>query len=465
MEEKIKNYTSLQKKLHLPDTSKNKDHPSNTIYSYFNNNLRKCTPYKKILEKLSSIEDPLTSTVKCSINMKHDILLYTKIVQNLPTIILKTPTSDSKYIRYEGKWTHNIGSNIYIEGKWNHNDENIQYLDHIFNDQYHQVMITTEDKNKLHECIGNGQILQTWNVISPNYQTSFIIPWSYSIYGNFYPLFMCGELDIITHDIKIRREIKDLYQIRGVLKNNDYEYLNFDSEYIHSIGGLTSFEKNIPLTFPEIIGEYANISDSEKNMYKCSEDNMKNIIYVNNVIPLDSDNLKKCGETMEVKYEKDLPPIHTYMWVAQNQKSVKNKVYSNYSTFSEGFGYNPIEKTTISGLFENMSHIETSRDHVYKYFPSKPHENGYNYWTLGLKARDNYPIPTDKINNLKITVTLKDNNPYNQISKDHKYFQKSTESEFQLKVRLIYLRKITIECPKNNDNNYRNFKSKIIIEE
>lgn len=463
MEESTKKYTPLQKNLHLPDESKNKDHPVNSLYSHFHNNFRKCTPYKKIIEKLSSVEDQQKSTIKGTINTDHDILLSTKIVQELPTIILKTPPSDSKYLRYEGKWTNNIGSNIFIDGKWSHNEKEIQYLDYIFNDQYNQVMISPEDKNKLAECIGNIPILQTWNLLTPKYTTSFIIPWSYSTYSNFYPLYICGKHDIINHEIHLRRNIKDLYQIRGILKdnNNNYDYLEFSKEFVESVNLKSDFTNDIPLSFPKIIGEYANISNSEKNIYKCAED--KNIIYVNNVIPLESNESKKCGETLNIKSEKEYPPIHTYMWVAQNQKSINNKIYSNYSSSSEGYGYNPIDTTTISGIFEDNSHIETSRDHVYKYFPSKPHENGFNYWTLGLKARDNYPIPSDK-NNIDITVKLKDNNPYNQIPKEHKYYQKSTESDFKLKVRLLYLRKIIIESPKNMGDS-RDYKSIIKIEE
>ena len=462
-EEYLKSFSKFQNSLHMPDVNLNKD--QNKIYSHFINNVQKSTPYKHFSEKLEKIEDILKSSTKFVINVKHDGLLYTKLIQQLPTIIMKKPSSESQYVRYEGRWTSNIGSNIFKEGQWKYNDENIQWLDWVFNDQYYQAMVSSEEKIKYNDCIGNIPMLQNWNIVTPEYTCSFIIPWSYSIsFGNFLPTYFCGYLDRITHEIILRRSIKDLYLVRGVKKDGSWNYLNFGPEIIASIGDVTNFKDDITLSHPELIGEYVILSNKEKDTHRCAETDKKNVIYVNDVIPLDSEDINYCGKSLSVISKKSYP-IHTYMWVAQNESALKIGLYSNYSTNRDVLTYSPIEKTSITNILENVKSYETERDHVYKHFPSKPREPGFNYWTLGLKARDNYPNPSEKIDNLKIEVFLKDNNPYSSIPNTHEFYQKESDSKFRLKVRMLYLRKITITSFPSDEEKRKDFKSTIMINE
>ncbi len=467
-EESLKSYSKFQNTLHIGDNNQNKDHYSNKIYSHFYNNFQKDTPYKHFTENLEKVEDILKSSVKYSINVKHDGLLSTKLIQQLPTIIMKKPPIDSVYARYEGKWTHNIGLNIFKEGTWKFNEEQPQWIDSISIDQYYQAMAYPEQKSKYNKSIGNVFTNQNWSVITPEYICSLVIPWGYSVsYGNFLPLYLCGHLDRITHDIILRRFIKDLYMIRGVKKDGSYEYLKFTSEIVASVGDLSNFDADITLSFPEMKGKYVNISEAEKKVHRCAETSQssRNVLYVNNIIALDSEDVATCGKTLSVTTDKSLPPIHTYMWVAQNESSQKISFYSNYSTNKDFISYSPIEKTTISGVIEDCPAYETERDHVYMHFPSEPKEPGYNYWTLGLKARDNYPLPSEKNNNLKITVTLKDNNPSSNIPTSHELYQKPTESKFRLKVRLIHLKRITLTSFATSEEKRKDLKSSILIEE
>ena len=70
-----------------------------------------------------------------------------------------------------------------------------------------------------------------------------------------------------------------------------------------------------------------------------------------------------------------------------------------------------------------------------------------------------------KIENLNIEVTLKDNNPYSLISNSNEYYQKPSECKFKLKVRMFYLRKITINSFANTEEKRKDLKTSLTIDE
>jgi len=244
-----------------------------------------------------------------------------------------------------------------------------------------------------------------------------------------------------------------LYQIQAIYQDGSIENIPFSRKTVESINNIkytkTNEKELLLLSLPNLKGEYFNF-DSEE--YKYMINNRPKNYFFNDIQYVKSKESKKLGESLSVEISKDFSP-HTYIWVAKNEKEFSNYQAGNYS---------PSSQTTIT-LFNDtnkiLSYLETQRRHPYKHFSSQPSQPGFNYWTNGMRARDNYPIPEIAIS--KLELKLEDINPYTKIT--HDLNQIPNDDNFFLEVLLFYTKKINFEAFPKTEEERKTLFSKINI--
>ena len=371
--------------------------------------------------------------------------------QDFPTIILKTPKENTNIIKYEGKWCKNVGSNIVQKLETNFLDNELPTLTPTYFDSFAEAMMTKNEREQYYQEINYSE---DFSVVTPSHTTIFHIPIFYSLFQNtYFPLYLCGYNNVLKHIVTLKRNISELYQIQAIYQDGSRENIPVSRKTVESIGNIKYTKDNekdiLLLPLPKLKGEYFNFTPEE---YGYMINNRPKSYFFNDIKYFQTKESKKFGEILSLDIPKDFFP-HTYIWVAKNQKGFSNYQAGNYSPSSE---------TTITlsdDTSKTLNYLETQRRHPYKHFSSQPSQPGFNYWTNGMRARDNFPIPEIAIS--KIDLKLEDINPYTKIT--HDLNQLSNDDTFLLEALLIYTKKITFESFPKTEEERKTISSKVNI--
>jgi hypothetical protein len=447
-EETRKGLSSYQRALHYPTGPKgDADHVDNQVHAVFYSTFRKTTWYFHHPAKLDCI---ISGSEQNSVTFRarstpHHGLLYTSLIAQLPSITAKDG--------YEVRWCPNVGINIFETASMSFNDDQIQNLDHIYCDNYVQTRIPATDLGTVNIGLGNIPTLQDWSSRLPSHSTSFIIPWFYTIDPTaFFPLYMCGAMDRVEHNLTLRRKISQLLMVRKITGSDQEPIMvPFSSEYVTVGNGPQVMEPEIPI--PEMFGEYLYLTEMESNYYRCQLP--RDSINIDSVHCLDSENPSTLNTTVVVSIPEMRYPVHTIHWVAENTTALSYNYRSNYTTMINGSqGHSPIEWTTLEtskgAIFRNLASLHTERIHPSIHFRAAPHLPGYNAWTFGMRAHELGPKPAINMSLGKISVRLK--SPSSSIDgMDIDSNRVSSPETFVVKVRLVYTHKLKFKSYPSND--------------
>jgi hypothetical protein len=435
-EETRKSLTPYQHSLHYATGPKNEDdHPDNKIHAVFYSAFRKSTWYFHHPSKIDCVNpgDDTTATVYRAKATPQHGLLYTYLIAKLPAIKAKPG--------YQVRWCPNVGLNIFKTGVLYFNDNQLQNIDSVYCDNYIQTMISPNERETVDVGLGNVDELQNWSTSLPSYSTSFTIPWFYSLeHTSVFPLYMCGAMDRLEHNLLLRRKISQLLMIRKIGDNNESTMVPFNPEYVTIGTGPSVTEPEIPM--PEMYGEYLFLTEMECNFYRCNASG-RDMINIDSVYSAEAENPSPLEKTVAITFAEIGYPVHTIHWVAENHTAMEHNYHSNYTTnpLDHTTGRSPIESSTLETskgpIFRNLERVHTERVHPSKHFRSVPHTPGYNAWTFGMRGYDVDPKPGINMSNGKLTVKLKDTNPYLDDGDT-----KPPQDTYTIKVRLVYTHRL-----------------------
>lgn len=436
-EETRKGLSSYQRSLHYPTGPKGEsDHVDNQVQAVFYTTSKKTTWY---FHHPAKLDCGISGSEKNSVSFRarstpHHGLLYTYLTAKLPAIKAKAG--------YEVRWCPNVGINIFETASLSFNDDIIQNLDHIYCDDYVQTMVPKNELESVNIGLGNIETLQKWNTVLPPHSTSFVIPWFYTLDPTaFFPLYMCGAMDRIEHNLILRRKISQLLMVRKIgAPDSEPSIVPFSSEYVTVGNGPQVNEPEIPI--PEMFGEYLYLTDVESNYYRCQVP--RDSINIDSVHSIDSENPSTLDKTVVVNIPEISYPVHTIHWVAENTTARSSNYHSNYTTnpINHTIGHSPVEWTTLEtskgSIFKNLESYHTERVHPQRHFRATPQTPGYNSWSFGMRAHELGPKPAINMSMGKLTVRLKDTDPFLETDPT----RKACSDTFVLKVRLVYTHKL-----------------------
>jgi hypothetical protein len=374
-----------------------------------------------------------------TVNPSFHFLLYTYMRLTLPAIRVKA--NYKKYIQI--CWTHNTPSNYTVKGEFKIGDSTPQTIDSKWIDITSQYYMKPGFRKHYRACMGNISMLEDWNTSLPEYTTNLIHPF-YNTSASYkaFPILYAGDKIPVTYQYKVKDKISDLLRMRfyGKFpgKSVGWHEIPVNSKY------LDGFPSDGKMPLPELWGRYGYVAPNELARYQdCRDDDddedeerneddiidkknnnnhtryREREIYIEDVASAQSTNSHTYGTRVPVKLTTKTP-FTAMFWMAENEKYVKDRNCSNYSTNEEiREGWNPIRKFGLtyagSAVFE-----ELDSDHADKiepfHFPSPPYEPGYNARTI---CYDSTTFDADigiigEVLDPELSVILGDTNPENR---------------------------------------------------
>jgi hypothetical protein len=443
--------TQYQKVLHsVTGPSDNPNHYDNFIPSPFVHQYRKGAWYHHFSEKMpvTSVND---KSITFTANSRPHGLMHTDFCFQLPHIIFKEG--------YEGRWTHNIGSNAITTGTCLFNSVEIQTLTHIYFDFHTQTFTSADQHDSFQIDLGNIPSLTSFQKVLPRHTTSYTIPWFFSKNdATFFRLLYCSFLDKLSFNVEYKSALSDLLQIRNIETGELVPPSKFHNK-LYVIEGSCPEKDNPFIGKPSMWGKYLYLSDVECNYHSCPpiEEAPRNVFDIDHVIVYESDEKKN----LNYKARSDnLPPVlitkdkinsaypaYIVYAAARNVKAYEQKYYSNYSTNANDHleGYSPIDDVTLSPktdlfLVKNIPSWRMERSDARRQFIRAPFEPGYIGWCGGVKANDPLIIPGHIWKEGQVKLNLKDTNPYHLANK---LVNHDIDAEYQLIVVLVCSRRLT----------------------
>jgi len=395
------NLTSFQQNLHK---NLNEDSVKEDITTPFLNQFDKSTYYYQYSEKMKLSENNDVFIYKA----KHNAhcLLHSDLTQELPSI----ECMDG----YTAKWDLNIGRNIIESGNISLNDEVIQNIHYLTNHIHDQSMINDKDKKINDINIGNISSLQNFSKILHSYDLSYSPPFFYNTDASkSAKLYYLSYNDRFEHKFILRRQIEDLL----IIHDSDGNKVDLNDESIYKIGGVTLSDKNILLPLPQLWGHYGHLTEEECFYNKNNSENNKDMFYIEDSQLIELPNPSSLGKNVDIQIKNSEFPILRLAWFAQNQTSLENNNYFNFTTNSENCfkGYSPIKSTTLNNgainLWKDYPQFRVERVLPKRQFVSTPMVPGIGLLNLGVDCNNSIVHPSTVIKDGSFSAKLTDTNP------------------------------------------------------
>ena len=434
----------FQKSLHEKEGNDLEDSPSeDSLYSIFYKQYKK-TPYYVHYPEIMDVNILNKYGVKYhvyKVNNSPHALMNSDICQKLPYIKCKPG--------YKARWTHNVGSNIIVEGYFMVNEKKIQSIDYRYNDHYNQTMVNPGMRYNINKNLGNHISGDEFKEILPRFETSYKPNWFYSKnVSSFFPLIYCGFFDKIEHHLVLRTKISDLLEIRDV----HGRVARFSSDSIASVDNTTNIADDMHLETPQMWGEYVIFSPEQCIAFthlcnqRSSDVISRNIYYIEDVVVVPQENFAKLGNDYTLELKDVKAPCLRISAVAQNQRALQQKNYSNYSNNSEysAEGFCPIKTVSLykgnDPIFRNMPSFRLERVYTENHYSCVPNEPGFISWCFGNDATDSLIAhPGIVFNNGKMVFSLEDSDcTFDGVEEE-------CNDEFKIFVFLTVLRKLKFE--------------------
>lgn len=439
------NLNGFQKKLHKPeDETKGCNFPGNHIYSPCYTEFRKMAwyfHYPEIMGSQVKNENEDNIYIYYSKNNVHG-LISSFITQFLPSIVCNPG--------YKARWPPNIGSIIVSHASFYLNDDLLQEFDSGFCDHYINFLLKQEKRMMIIGNLGNIPELQNFSESLPQFTTSFYMPFFYNMdETSIFPVYYCGFLDSIEHRLVLKRLLNELLIVHDSHGNRvraDYISINKVGNTVLTAG--SEYELQLPKMYADysyfdLQCDYDKMSGEHDNSIFIED--VKILSNPNNVVMSSKENM------INILIPDSEFPVTKIFWCAQNQTSIENNYYSNYTTDSKdhNYGFSPIETVSISldrnYIFRNIPGFIFERVKPIEQFSCVPIDPGLGGWNLSFSTQKPYPDPGIVIKNGTISLKLNDTNPYIELGKIE-----SCKDEFNVKVYLVRKKEIKfIDYPKN----------------
>lgn len=437
--------------------------PKQEIISNFYRVFLPCTWHTTIPMTLKCSQDG--DEVVYTVNNSFHLLIYTYMRFVLPPIKVKD--------EYKGKvkvaWCHNVGTNIIKKAAFKEDDVDYQEFDNVWNDIYFQFYQKSgAGKRENHNIgIGNVNYLETFSDFLPSYPINVEQPWFYGEEPSLsYPIFYKGAATRAEHRYVFRRKITDLLRLKVCDKSGKWKDIPNDESRTYS--KYLDISNSATIKTPELWGRYALISDSEIEFFKCKQERH---FYIRNVEICDSTEPKDYNSVGDISLFCKNPCL-AYFWVAENQKALSINNFSNYTTNVTDIykGWDPIKTTTVlygtTPRLNNLPSDHFSIAEPRKHFPSSPCEIGYHGYSYSNDSSNFHAEIGIVFSNLKVKLQCKienndifsvygyekdeDDNDEDVVKieeneQDTKKRDKTNETDFILRARLLVVRKFTVK--------------------
>jgi hypothetical protein len=425
----LNSLTEFQKSLHTI-------HGQEKITSPFYREYIKTTWYSTMLKPLES-----TKNVNGEIIYKMDptfhFLMYTYL--RLTTTVIKVLPQFKNIVRIA--WCHNLGTNIIKTASLKEDDLDFQSFDHTWLDDYNQwFMLNGSGKLENHKIgIGNTPYLEEWTHYLPALPINVDQPWFYGEEPALsYQIHAKTSQSRAEHIYTFRNKISELLRMQ---KFDGEKWVNINTE--EYMNQYLDYGKKNELETPVLWGRYAYVTDDEIKSYKEHPKMQTRDYYIKDVICCDSDNPCQYGTTADITLDCSHPCLGIF-WKAENMTATKYNNHSNYTCCIDDLstGFDPIShitlkygnKVKLNNMPSDHFNIAESRKH----YLSSPYESGYHALSLTWHS-DNY--------NGESGVALTPLNAKLLCKLAHQDLLERDDEEapeFIIRVRLLYLKKLTI---------------------
>ena len=460
------------------------DDPKEEIMSEFYTRFIKSTWYSDVDLRLAVTEDGDVTVYK--VNNSFHYLCYTYMRYMLPSIRVKPHYKE----RVRIAWPHNVGSNIVRDAVFKEDDDAYHKFDNVWLDIYPQFY---QDKGagmreNYDNGVGNVPCLEQWSEFLPAYPINIDQPWFYSMHNSLaFPIFYKGSQTRAEHRYTFRKHIKDMLRVE-ILTHSGW------TQPKKSIHTYLDIEHDAKLPIPELWGRYSYINDNEVTFHK-SQCEGKRVFYTRDIEICDQANATPYKKSATVTLRSPRPCLAMF-WVAENAEAIDNNNLSNYTTNSHDVyaGWDPIRSNTLT-FGSTKRFVDMPSDHFSiaaprRHFISAPSDRGYHAYAFA-KDSTNYHgevgvIPDDRSAELKCliddgnifgpdyansTSVMEDDDddlvePSNissassvpssrtdYITKRQKPIHDDAPM-FNLRVRLLVMRKFTIEKKSDDDDQF-----------
>jgi hypothetical protein len=443
-EEIRKSFTAFQKELHLPKSADGtgSKHPMDQVHSVYESSFKRVSWTYPAIARMENTASTVTPSGGEESSQETYVITYraktypyhglnnSYIIQRLPAIIFKDG--------FEGRWCRRPAVNVIESAELIFNGNSIQTFDNKFFNDYVQFYMRYDTEKERNNRLGDLPYLQNWSEKLAPHTTKFDIPWFYTAdESTYFPLFRCTAMDKLEHRLVLKRNFSDLLTVRDKASK---KVVPFSSGQVEIKGYDVAPGAPCPqLPAPEMYGEYFFWTDEERDFNYCN--NAVTTYPVDSVVTLTADKLASVGETVTVDFHIQPYPIHTLLWSAENEKSILERSFSNYTTNAESpeEGYSPVKVATLiskQGIIFDLGRIHTESAVPFHRCRHVAFENGYNCYTFASRSHDFFVKPSVNLTDAKLVVKLQDMNPFCEIG------EAPTTNRFVVRVSLVQSRQI-----------------------
>ncbi len=192
-----------------------------------------------------------------------DSILWCKLGFNLPKLRVKEHCKDD----YRIFWCKNIGHNVIRNSHIKCDEIEIPGFDNVWLDNNMHSFVMKDKRDSYILDIGNKDYLTTPNNFLPEETILFEQPWSY--YRRVacqFPLFLLDDSSKFKHIYEFERDIDNFLTLEKLDDDGIWKPIKVSKKYILGLpsdGELTGFN---------LYGKFGNLSDEDKDRYRCNED-------------------------------------------------------------------------------------------------------------------------------------------------------------------------------------------------
>ncbi len=473
----LRNLTEFQKEWH--NAHKRKDGTLEEIDSIFHYEFRKGIWYTRLHSKMPCVESDDEYVFKA--NMTFHYLLYTYMVQQFPYVAVKP-----EYIgKYKICWGHNLPIHTIEEARFEVDDVEYNRLDADWlDDWYEWYMKRGTGFRELHnQSAGNLPKYEKWCNELEAHDTTIDQPWYYSRSRALaFPLFYCGKDSTVSHIYRMKTKMHEVLRMAKKLDDGRWvEMKDVDFSVLDGVKADTNLKK------PEMWAAYSYVRDRYIEYNKNCAGDDKKVFYIEDVVACDQSNTDKYGKTICVELDCD-KPCQAIFWKAENVDATARRNFSNYTGEVNLYkGESPIDRVSLkygeTYRLKNMKNFHFSRMQGWYHLPSAPSTPGHNVYAI---ADDASSLDADSslvLSEMKAKMYFKLRNPMrttlssrfdrtvpsNLEDESEDYPESGTSMmssdvpetrsvvipspNFRMKVRLLVIRKLTIE--KDGEDKYK----------
>lgn len=417
-------------------------------------------PIDKPLEKFAS-----GSQMVYKIDTLMDQLLYIYYRITVPALSVKDECKDFVKI----SWSHNLLHNIFNRMTLRLNTKVYQTIDKYILDIHLAHNIHNDQKPLYKEQIGSIPMLEEWNTLLPSYILGFEPCFFFS--SDISQSIPLNVFDDAIRDASFLSEpVLQIYKLLRIsVKNENGEWRELEDIELSQLKRFVDgVNEDALLPIPEVIGRYVKMNKDEKEWRKECEESQ--IYYIDNYIDASPANTSKINTTSETLISSTSPCKKIY-WLAENIKSSKQNLHSNYTTNSTDIqkGWNPCYSCKLKygqNIRFSITYDQSSRHFPIKHCVGYSSEKGYNVFTFSYDKETfeaDIGATFNDTNKTQLMIKLEDTNPYripvqrssvtpvtkeelqNVLSNKQKEQNELDNDEYNVRVYLLSYRKVRFE--------------------